>query len=76
MTEKQITRIKTKITKIKKGLAADKKHWGGYYHDGGGMRYMPPELYLQIQDYTGSLRYFNWFNKNFPDDAGHPVFIF
>lgn len=76
MTEKQIERIKNKISKIKKGLAADKKHWGGYYHDGGGLRYMPPELYLKIQDYTGSLRYFNWFDKNFPEDSGFPTFLF
>ncbi|WP_139959874.1 hypothetical protein [Flavicella sediminum] len=76
MTEKQIERIKNKIAKIKKGLAADKKHWGGYYHDGGGLRYMPPELYLKIQDYKGSLRYFNWFDKNFPEDSGFPIFLF
>lgn len=76
MTEKQIERIKNKISKIKKGLAADKKHWGGYYHDGGGLRYMPPELYLKMQDYSGSLRYFNWFNKNFPEDSGFPTFLF
>jgi hypothetical protein len=76
MTKKQIERVKNKITKIKKGLAADKKHWGGYYHDGRGLRYMPPELYLKIQDYTGSLRYFNWFNKNFPEDSCYPIFLF
>jgi hypothetical protein len=76
MTEKQIERIKNKISKIKKGLAADKKHWGGYYHDGRGLRYMPPELYLKMQDYTGSLRYFNWFDKNFPEDSGFPTFLF
>lgn len=76
MTEKQIERIKNKITKIKRGLAADKKHWGGYYNDGRGLRYMPPELYLKIQDYTGSLRYFNWFNKNFPEDSCYPIFLF
>lgn len=76
MTDKQIERIKKKIKKIKQALIADKKHWGGHYHDGGGLRYMQPELYLKIQDYTGSLRYFNWFNKNFPDDSGYPIFLF
>ncbi|WP_245813370.1 hypothetical protein [Lutibacter agarilyticus] len=75
MTPKQIERIKTKINKIKKALAADKKHWGGHYHDGRGLRYLPPEQYLKIQDYTGALRYFNWFSKNFPDDACYPVFL-
>jgi len=75
MTPKQIERVKIKITKIKKALAADKKHWGGHHHDGQGLRYLPPEQYLKIQDYTGALRYFNWFNKNFSDDSCYPLFL-
>lgn len=75
MTPKQIERVKNKIAKIKKELAADKKHWGGYYHDGQGLRYLPPEQYLKIQDYSGALRYFNWFNKNFPDDSCYPILL-
>ena len=76
MTEKQQNRIKDKITKIKKELAADKRQWGGYYDDSRGLRYAPPELYLKIKDYKGALRYFNWFEKNFPDDIGFPGFLF
>ena len=76
MTENQKNRIKVKISKIKKALTADKKFWGGYYHDGGGLRYAQPELYIKIQDFTGALRYFNWFDKNFPDDIGTPGFLF
>jgi len=75
MTPKQIESVKIKITKIKETLAADKKHWGGHYHDGQGLRYLPPEQNLKIQDYSGALRYFNWFNKNFPDDCGYPIFL-
>lgn len=37
---------------------------------------MPPELYIKIQDYSGCLRYFNWFNKNFPEDSCYPIFLF
>lgn len=76
MTLKQTERIQTKIAKIKKALAADKKRWGGFYDDSRGLRYLVPELYLKIQDYSGALRYFNWFNKNFPEDSGYPVFLF
>ncbi|WP_158845077.1 hypothetical protein [Algibacter sp. L1A34] len=76
MTPKQIERIKNKIGKIKRELAADKKHWGGFYHDGRGLRYLPPELYLKLNDYSGALRYFNWFDKNFPEDSGFPIFLF
>ena len=76
MTEKQIERVKLKIEKLKKALAADKKYWGGYYHDAQGIRYALPELYIKIEDYKNGLRYLNWFNKNFPGDTGHALFLF
>ena len=69
-------RIRNKISKIKKALAADKKRWGGYYDDSRGLRYSPPELYLKLNDYKGAFRYFKWFEKNFPDDIGYPIFLF
>jgi hypothetical protein len=74
MTEKQIERVKVKIDKYKKALAADKKYWGGTYHDGQGIRYIIPEQYLKIKDYKGGLTYLTWFNKNFPDDSCYPIF--
>ena len=76
MTPKQVERLRDKITKIKRALTADKKRWGGFYDDSQGLRYLPPELYLKLKDYTGALRYFNWFKKNFPDDIGFPTFLF
>jgi hypothetical protein len=76
MTPKKQERIINKIKKIKAGLAADKKYWGGHYHDGQGLRYIPPQLYLELEDYSGGLRYFNWFKKNFPEDSGYPDFLF
>lgn len=75
MTPKQIERIQNKITRIKRALAADKRLWGDY-HDSRGLRYLPPALYLRLQDYKGAMRYFNWFHKNFSDDAGYPIFLF
>ncbi len=76
MTPKQIERLQGKILKIKRALAADKKRWGGYYDDSRGLRYLPPELYLKLQDYSGALKYFKWFDKNFSDDSGFPIFLF
>lgn len=76
MTPKQEERIRNKIKKIKAALAADKKLWGGFHHDGQGLRYAPPRLYIQLGDFSGGLRYLNWFNKNFPDDSGYPDFLF
>lgn len=76
MTIKQEERLRNKIIKIKAALAADKKLWGGYYHDGQGLRYLPPQYYIQLSDFSGGLRYMNWFKKNFPNDAGFPDFLF
>jgi tetratricopeptide (TPR) repeat protein len=76
MTPKQQERIINKIKKIKAALAADKRFWGGQYHDGQGLRYMPVHFYLQLNDFTGGLRYLNWFNKHFPNDSGSPIFFF
>ena len=76
MTDKQIARVKAKIEKYKKSLAADKKYWDGQYHDGQGIRYIIPEQFIKIKDYKGGLRYLNWFEKNFPVDSGYPIFLF
>lgn len=76
MTPKKIERVKNKIKLIKSELAKDKKVWGGQYHDGRGLRYLPTSLYIQIGDYSGGLRYVNWFDKNFPDDIGSSLNIF
>ncbi len=76
MTPKQAERLQLKIKQIKAALAADKRRWGGFHHDGKGLRYLPPALYIKLGDYTGGLRYLNWFAKNFPDDIGFPDFLF
>jgi len=76
MTDKQIEKVIAKIEKYKKALAADKKHWGGQYHDGQGIRYIIPAQFIKIKDYKGGLKYLNWFEKNFPDDSGYPIFLF
>ena len=76
MTDKQIESVKAKIQKYKKALAADKKYWGGQYHDGQGIRYIIPEQFIKIGDYKGGLRYLNWFDKNFSEDSGYPIFLF
>jgi len=76
MTPKQIERVRNKIARIRKELAADKKYWGGYHHDGRGLRYLPPELFIKISDYKAGLRYLRWFDRTFSDDIGYPIFLF
>lgn len=75
MTPKQIERIQAKINQIKAALAEEKRKFGGY-DDSRGLRYLPLEYYIKIQDYKGGLNYTRWFQKNFPDDIGFPEFLF
>lgn len=72
MTPNQKERIQNKIKQIRKEIYEEKKRWGGY-HDGRGLRYIPFELYLQIQDFKGGLTYLRWFTKTFPEDIGMPT---
>lgn len=76
MSPKQEDRIRNKIARIRKELAADKKRWGGFYDDSRGLRYLPPEQFIKLRDYKGGLRYLRWFNRTFPDDIGYPIFLF
>ena len=75
MTEKQIERVKTKIKRIRGVLAAEKRTFGAY-DDSRGLRYMPPQLYIQIADFSGAMTYLKWFQKNFEGDMGFPDFLF
>jgi hypothetical protein len=76
MTPDQQERLKNKIRLIKAFLTEDKRRLSGSHQDERGLRYTPPRLYIQLGDYSGGLRYFNWFNKNFPGDFGYPHFLF
>jgi len=73
MTDKQIQRIQRRIKFLRGRLTAEKRQFGGY-HDGAGIRYVIPELYMQIMDFKGAMYYFRWFAKTFPDDIGFPDF--
>ena len=71
MTPKQIEKVQNKIKRIRKEIYEEKRLYGGY-HDGRGLRYIPFELYLKIQDFNGGLTYLRWFTKTFPDDIAMP----
>ena len=75
LTPKQAERLREQIAGVKRRLAAEKRRFGDY-DDGGGWRYLPPKLYVQLGDYAGGLRYTRWFDKNFGDDIGYPDFLF
>jgi tetratricopeptide (TPR) repeat protein len=73
MTDKQIENIKNTIKIFRSRLSGEKRRFGDYF-DNGGIRYIIPELYIQIGDYKGALSYYRWFSREFPDDKGLPSF--
>ena len=73
MTPAQITRIQTKIIKLRKVLTVERARFG-CYDDSAGRRYTILNLYFSIADYKGAAVYLRWFFKNFPDDNGFPFF--
>lgn len=75
MTEKQIARVQKKIKNLRAALAYEKTRVG-FYDDGRGLRYIVIGECLKINDYKSGLNFLKWFNKNFPDDIGYPVFLF
>lgn len=75
MTPKQIERAKKKISDIKRILASERRKFG-CYDDSRGLRYLPTKYFIQLGDYSGGLRYLNWFTKNFPEDSCFPDFLF
>lgn len=75
MTPTQATRLRQKIAAIRRALAREKRTFGGY-DDSRGLRYFPPQYYVQLGDFKGGYTYVRWFAKCFPDDAGFPAFLF
>ena len=75
MAPRQLERIKAKIKNIRATLAAEKREFG-VYDDSRGLRYLPLEYYIKIEDYKAGLNYTRWFQNNFPDDIGFPEFLF
>lgn len=73
LTVKKQERIRKKIKKIRDYLAYERKTFGGY-DDSGGSRYVPPGLFIEIEDYKSALTYLRWFWKNFPDDCAYANF--
>jgi hypothetical protein len=75
MTEKQIEKTKNQIATIRKILADEKRKYGDY-DDSRGLRYAPPQYFIKLNDFKGAMTYYRWFQKNFSDDIGAPMFLF
>ena len=75
MKEKSKEKLLKKINKIRESFDLEYQKFG-WVKDRRGMRYLPSEMYIKIEEYSEGLIYMNWFNKNFPKDKGFPEFLY
>ena len=64
-------KLKTKISSYRSALRKEKKEHGSI-SDGSGKRYILFSLYMILNEHEKSSEYFDWYCKEFPDDAGEP----
>jgi len=64
-------KIRSRLRSYERKLQQEKKKCG-CYHDGAGKRYQIGPHYMLLEDDEGALAAFQWFEKEFPDDAGEP----
>ncbi len=68
-TEKK---LKARISSYRTALNKEKKTHH-FINDGSGKRYVLFSLYFLLNDLNKSERFFNWYQEEFPDDAGEPI---
>jgi len=68
-TDKQS--LRSGLRRYERALANEKKEFG-WYSDGSGKRYAIGPMYMLLGDDEGALASFEWFEREFDDDAGMP----
>jgi hypothetical protein len=59
--------------RARRGLLSEKKKYG-YINDGSGKRYRVGVFYVLSGDLEKALEFYLWFEQEFPDDIGEPIF--
>jgi hypothetical protein len=65
-------KIKERINRYERELRREHQTHG-FISDGYGKRYLLGPLYLALDDLSGALASFQWFEQTFPDDMGDPL---
>ena len=64
-------KLRSRLRRYERALANEKKEFG-WYSDGSGKRYAIGPMYMLLGDDEGALDSFEWFEREFDDDAGLP----
>lgn len=73
MDSKEKKRFRDKANRNRRALLKEKEQ-NGYINDGLGRRYRVGVFYLLAGADEKALEFFSWFELEFPDDIGEPVF--
>ena len=68
----ELQRIRARLRSYERKLQREKKEHG-FYRDGAGKRYQIGPHYMLLADNEGALAAFQWFEREFSDDAGEPA---
>lgn len=68
-------KIKERIRRYERAFVKERQEHG-MISDGAGKRYLLGPLYLILNDIEGALKYYQWFETEFPDDVGEPLQYF
>ena len=63
--------IKKRIRRYERAFAKELQQFD-MISDGSGKRFLLGPLYLMLNDVEGAYKFFEWFEKTFPDDVGEP----
>ena len=73
MTPEKIKRYRERANRAKRELLKEKQQYG-HINDGSGKRYLAPVYYVLAGDNDKALAFYRWFEAEFDDDIGEPVF--
>ncbi|GAB6060834.1 tetratricopeptide repeat protein [Desulfonatronum parangueonense] len=73
MKAEEKKKIREHANRARRSLLNEKKKYG-YINDGSGKRYRVGVFYVLSGDLEKALEFYSWFEQEFPDDIGEPIF--
>jgi tetratricopeptide (TPR) repeat protein len=73
MEEAERKKFRARANRARRGLLNEKKKYGSI-NDGSGKRYRAGVFYLLSGDVEKALEFYSWYEQEFPDDSGEPIF--
>lgn len=73
MTPEKKKKFRDRANRARRELLKEKEQYG-YINDGSGKRYRAAVYYVLAGENEKALDFYSWFESEFPDDIGEPIF--